>query len=186
MKTRLKFLTAMATAALAGTLVISAGAASAASAESAVSNASSENWAGYVANGNNFSNVSGTWTVPTARMDPDANQSYSATWVGLGGSSGQSQSLEQAGTESDYVNGHAQYNAWYELLPAGQVKLGLAVHPGDKISTTVGVNGTTVTVSMTDQTIRPILRTASGRSAGNAGCGSGMAAGKTGCPTFRH
>lgn len=176
MSMRKRVLTRLATATVVGTLGVFASVATTASASGStgtpsgsspvaatteVSQANSANWAGYVVGGKSFSSVSGTWTVPTASADPSSDQSYSATWLGLGGSSNQSQALEQAGTESDYVNGQPQYSAWYELLPAGQQKLNLTVHPGDKISTTVNVNGTTVTVSMTDQTTgRSITKTA--------------------------
>jgi hypothetical protein len=50
------------------------------------------------------------------------------------------------------VNGKTHYAAWYELVPAPETKLNLAIHPGDRISAHVGVNGTTVTVSLSDQT----------------------------------
>jgi hypothetical protein len=50
------------------------------------------------------------------------------------------------------VNGRAEYYAWYELLPAGQVKLNLSIHPGDEISGRVTVNDDSVTVSLSDQT----------------------------------
>ena len=49
-------------------------------------------------------------------------------------SSSGSQSLEQVGTASSFVDGHTQYSAWYELVPLGQVKLNITIHPGDKIS----------------------------------------------------
>ena len=152
MKTRLSALTFLAATAAAGLLAVLARGATAASAQMTMREAASNNWAGYTASGNSFSSVSGAWTVPAANANPEANEGYSATWVGLGGSSEGSSSLEQAGTESDYVDGQAQYSAWYELLPANQVKLNLAVHPGDNITSTVGVSGTTVTISLTDET----------------------------------
>jgi len=122
---------------------------SASSAQTPVQQAVSQNWAGYVAGGNTFSRVSGTWTQPSASS---ATQGYSAVWVGLGGTSGGSQSLEQIGTSADYVNGTAEYYAWYELLPSAQVRLGLSVHPGDRISASVSVSGRAVTVSLADKT----------------------------------
>jgi Peptidase A4 family len=119
---------------------------------STLQQAASENWAGYDVTGRQFSSVSGTWTQPQAGANPTSSQSYSAFWVGLGGTASSSSSLEQVGTASDYVDGHAQYYAWYELVPAGQQRLNLAIHPGDKISARTTVNGTSVTVSLTDQT----------------------------------
>ena len=118
-----------------------------------VQQAQSENWAGYVAQSNtgqNFSSVSGSWTEPS--VSAGSGQSYSAFWVGLGGASQQSQSLEQVGTSADVVNGQTQYYAWYELLPAAETPLNLAIHTGDHISARVTVNGTNVTVALSDQT----------------------------------
>jgi hypothetical protein len=50
------------------------------------------------------------------------------------------------------VNGQTTYYAWYELVPAAEQKLSLAIHPGDHITGKVTVNGTAVTVSLSDQT----------------------------------
>jgi hypothetical protein len=113
----------------------------------------SGNWSGYIAqssSGQNFSNVSGSWTQPS--VNSNSTQGYSAFWVGLGGASQGSQSLEQVGTAADTANGQTDYYAWYELVPAGQVKLNLAIHPGDQMSGSVTVNGTNVTISLSDKT----------------------------------
>jgi hypothetical protein len=119
-----------------------------------VPSASSANWAGYVANapsdGSGFTKVSGSWVQPSA--DPSAGDGDSAFWVGLGGDGGQSNALEQVGTQANVSNGQTQYYAWYELVPDPPVKLDLAINPGDHISASVAVNGTNVTLSLTDQT----------------------------------
>jgi hypothetical protein len=140
--------------------------------------ATSENWSGYVASGSSgtkrFSSVSGSWVQPAATCT--SGSGYAAFWVGLGGSgtgttsgyapgsgygpgssytpgSSQTQALEQAGTEADCTSsGQAKYFAWYELVPAAPVKVSLTIKPGDHMSTRVGVSGTTVTVSLSDQT----------------------------------
>jgi Peptidase A4 family len=141
-----------ATVALAGGFAIDAAGASAAQTVN-VQQAQSGNWAGYVAqsnSGQSFSSVSGSWTQPS--VSANSSQGYSAFWVGLGGAGQQSQSLEQVGTSAEVVNGQTQYYAWYELLPAAETKLNIAIHPGDHISATVTVNGTNVTVSLSDQT----------------------------------
>jgi hypothetical protein len=118
-----------------------------------VPSASSANWAGYVANapsgGSGFRKVSGSWVQPS--VDTSAGEGYSAFWVGLGGD-GQSNALEQVGTQADVSNGQPVYYAWYELVPDPPVKLDLAIHPGDHISSSVAVDGTDVTLSLTDQT----------------------------------
>jgi hypothetical protein len=113
------------------------------------SSAASANWAGYVAQNNTFSSVSGSWVAPSAKCTADST--YSAFWVGLGGASDQSQGLEQVGTQADCgASGAASYYAWYELVPAAPVKLDLAVKPGDHITGKVTVNGTNVLVALTN------------------------------------
>ncbi len=120
--------------------------------------ATSENWAGYIAGSNvgtgQFSSVSGSWVVPAVNSGSSTgqHQGYSAFWVGLGGSSGQSQSLEQVGTSSDTSGGQTQYYAWYELVPDPETQLNLAVHPGDHMTGKVSVSGSDVTITLSDQT----------------------------------
>ena len=125
-----------------------------------VSQASSENWSGYVVGSSadsagsakSFKTVSGSWVAPTAKCTTTTGSSYSAFWVGLGGA-GQTEALEQAGTEANCSStGQASYYAWYELVPSAPVKVDLAVHPGDHISTHVTVDGTAVTVSVANET----------------------------------
>lgn len=134
--------------AVGGALGVQAASASAQTAQQQVSG----NWSGYIAqssNGQNFSKVSGSWTQPSVSS---STQGYSAFWVGLGGAGQQSQSLEQVGTAADHVNGQTNYYAWYELVPDSEQKLNLAVHPGDQMSGSVTVNGTDVTVSLSNKT----------------------------------
>ena len=87
---------------------------------------------------------------PTVRAG--SGEGYSAFWVGLGGSSSSSTSLEQVGTEADWVDGHATYIAWYELVPRASVRLALTIHAGDRIAARVTVSATTVTVLLADRT----------------------------------
>jgi Peptidase A4 family len=147
-----------------------------------VQQAASENWSGYVAgaaSGKSFSSVSSSWVQPTASCT--SGSGYAAFWVGLGGSgsdsasssaasaygggpgasagsrqstgSSQSEALEQAGTEANCSSsGQATYFAWYELVPAAPVRLGLTITPGDHITTRVGVSGTSVTLNLSDAT----------------------------------
>ena len=81
----------------------------------------SSNWSGDVAEtslsnpqSDSVSAVSGTWTVPTAT---GTGTEYSSVWVGIDGYN--SSSVEQLGTDSDVVNGVAQYYVWYEMYPQG-------------------------------------------------------------------
>lgn len=115
----------------------------------------SANWAGYVAlpvegAGSHFSSVSGSWREPSATCAA-GHRTYSATWVGLGGDSESSDSLEQVGTNADCSDaGGAGYSSWYELLPAGPVNMKLTVHPGDELSASVTVKGHGVTLRLSD------------------------------------
>jgi hypothetical protein len=149
MKLHRVFATVTAAAALAGV-----GAASA-SADTTGQESVSQNWAGYVAGDSSgstqFSSVSGSWVQPTAKCG--SGQTYSAFWVGIGGSGSGSGALEQTGTQADCnADGSTEYYAWYELVPAAPVRLDLAIKPGDKITGKVDVDGTNVTVSLSDET----------------------------------
>lgn len=128
----------------------------AAPAQADVQQATSENWSGYVAAGSSasgpskFRSVSGSWVVPSVHCN--SGRGYASFWVGLGGS-GQARALEQTGTEASCsASGTASYSAWYELVPAAPVTVNMAVKPGDTMSGKVTVNGSDVTVSLSNQT----------------------------------
>jgi hypothetical protein len=132
-------------------LALAAGAAGAATTEV------SSNWAGYVATGASFTAVSGTWVQPTASCTVGETSS-SAFWVGLGGSSDTSTTLEQAGTTAECTaTGTTRYWAWYELVPEAAVKVALKVRAGDTISASVKVNGTTVTMRVRNVTRKTVV-----------------------------
>jgi hypothetical protein len=136
--------------------IASAAAPSASAATTEGQSASSANWSGYVAGGGSgsatkFSSVSGSWTEPN--VDCSAGQGYSAFWVGIGGAGQQSQGLEQTGTEADCsAGGSASHFAWFELVPAAPVHMDLKVSAGDHITGKVTVNGTNITVTLSDST----------------------------------
>jgi len=119
-------------------------------AASAATESSSNNWSGYVVGGRSFSEVSGSWVQPTANCS--SGDGEAAFWVGLGGASEQSQSLEQIGTQAVCAGGQESYYAWYEIVPAGQVKLEMAINPGDKVSAKVSASGSTFALTLTDET----------------------------------
>src|SRR5262245_556546 len=124
----------------------------------------SSNWAGYVVTGTTFSSVTGTWVQPELDCTT-AGTSASAFWVGLGGNTDGSNTLEQAGTGAECkADGTASYYAWYELVPAPSVTIPLAVRPGDTITATVTVSGTKVTMQVTNvttgKTVTKVKRTA--------------------------
>lgn len=159
LRLRAKVLSSLLAVPMIGALAFFATGAAAASAKSGVRSEVSENWAGYVVTGRKFGSVSGTWSQPSVKGGSSSSETYSAVWVGLGGYKASSSSLEQVGTAADYVDGHAEYYAWYELLPSGQARLNIAIHPGDKISARVAAGGSTVTVSLSDETTgRSVLK----------------------------
>jgi Peptidase A4 family len=142
-------------------LAVAAVSAAAAGAARGANTDVSSNWSGYVVGSGDpygqqttFSTVSGSWVQPKARCSSTAaaGPSSSAFWVGLGGNSN-SNSLEQAGTETDCTaSGAARYSAWYELVPRGSVNVDLKVAPGDTISASISVHGTRVIVQMRNVT----------------------------------
>lgn len=94
----------------------------------------SANWSGYVAQGQGFSAVSGTWTIPQPNID--GSFASDGAWVGIGGYG--SDDLIQAGTATQLTpDGRIRYQAWVELLPAPPDTLPLAVKPGDSVTFTV-------------------------------------------------
>ena len=114
----------------------------------------SSNWSGYAAHGSGakFDNVSGRWRVPAADC-VQGEQTFSSFWVGIGGYDTNSTGLEQDGIELDCKsNGTESLSAWYELLPAGPHTLRLTVRTGDLIAASVHVEGTLVTIILTDRT----------------------------------
>lgn len=115
----------------------------------AESSAVSQNWSGYAVTratqSSHFNRVAGTWVQPSGTCK-SGQETYSVTWVGLGGFNAGSRALEQAGTAVNCTSsGQAQYSAWYELVPAAPVTMRLTVHPGDRISASVAQkNGHTI------------------------------------------
>jgi hypothetical protein len=118
-----------------------------------VASSTSSNWSGYAVTGPTaFSSVTGSWTQPAVTCTR-GSAAYSAFWVGLGGFAASSQALEQIGTEADCTaSASARYSAWYELVPAPSVPVSLAVRPGDAMTATVTVAGTSVTMTLANAT----------------------------------
>ena len=99
------------------------------------------NWSGYAETGT-FTGVTGTWTVPSVTASSSAT--YSSAWIGVDGFN--DNNLIQTGTEEDYYNGAAHYNAWWEILPAPETALptSYAVAPGDRMSASIYETSSTV------------------------------------------
>ena len=101
------------------------------------------NWSGYAETGT-FTGVSGTWTVPSVASTSSAT--YSSTWIGVDGYN--NGNLIQTGTEQDYYNGAAHYDAWWEILPAAETEISpssYAVSPGDQMSSSIYETSATTT-----------------------------------------
>jgi hypothetical protein len=89
------------------------------------------NWSGYVADGGDYTSVSGSWIVPKVTGSPTL--AADATWVGIGGT--ESRNLIQAGTQAIAdLDGSVIYEAWMEVLPEESQTVPLPVHPGDVVS----------------------------------------------------
>lgn len=94
----------------------------------------SHNWAGYGVSGGTYTGVTGTWTVPDS-LPTSWKVSADAAWVGIGGLS--TKDLIQAGTQTVFVNGRAEHQAWYETLPDAQQVIPFAIAAGDTVTVTL-------------------------------------------------
>jgi hypothetical protein len=116
-----------------------------------VPTAYSTNWSGYAVTGSAVTDVKGSWVVPTVTLPSGGTNSgsyYSSNWIGIDGYS--SNSVEQIGTEQDFIGGKARYSAWYEMYPANSVNFSNTVKPGDMMSAEVANNNGTFTLTLTD------------------------------------
>ncbi len=110
-----------------------------------IDHSTSSNWSGYAAltslaspQENSVSDVKGTWVVPA--VTGNSSSSYSSAWVGIDGYS--DGSVEQIGTEQDWINGAPSYYAWFEMYPKFPVKIKtIKVGAGDTISAEVSYSG---------------------------------------------
>jgi hypothetical protein len=106
----------------------------------------SGNWSGYGVPlegtvSDTFSQVSGTWTIPSVTGTGRAT-TYSSVWVGIDGYS--SGTVEQIGTEQDWSSGRAKNYAWFEMYPNGAYQItGFPMKAGDSISAQVVYLGET-------------------------------------------
>jgi hypothetical protein len=107
----------------------------------------SSNWFGYdegaLTQGALFTQISGTWTVPTASQHTAGSEEDSADWIGVGGGCvnegctiSDPTGLIQTGTEQNVASGGStSYGAWWELVPIPSIPIeGVSIAPGDRIS----------------------------------------------------
>ncbi|AEJ44635.1 hypothetical protein TC41_2741 [Alicyclobacillus acidocaldarius subsp. acidocaldarius Tc-4-1] len=98
------------------------------------------NWSGYALTGGRYWDISGNWVVPA--VSPSRGNSYSSTWIGIDGFS--NDDLIQIGTEENYVDGRAQYFAWWEIRPVHPTEVvipSMAVAPGDAMEARIYRDG---------------------------------------------
>jgi hypothetical protein len=92
----------------------------------------SSNWAGLVDTDTTFTGVQGDWTVPT--VQPSQSEELSSSWIGIDGAT--NSNLIQTGTTQESYDGSTSYYAWYEILPAASIPIGL-VSPGDHMHASI-------------------------------------------------
>jgi hypothetical protein len=91
--------------------------------------------------------------VPTVTCQA-GETSWAAQWPGIGAST----SVEQDGTETDCFNGEPDYWAWYEMYGDPAVNNGYAVElpnpvaPGDEMTGSVSLSGSTWLLTLADAT----------------------------------
>jgi hypothetical protein len=110
----------------------------------------STDWAGWLAfDTSPFSGIGASWTEPTADCTMSSAE-YAQFWVGLDGYSDPTH--EEIGSDSDcHGKNKPSYYAWYEMSPAGLVKLSRSkypVEPGDTLTGEVSVSGLDYTFTL--------------------------------------
>ncbi|MFF3110153.1 G1 family glutamic endopeptidase [Kitasatospora sp. NPDC057904] len=106
-------------------------------------------WGGYVAQGNGFRSVSGSWTMPAVQCN--TSNDLFAPWVGIDGYG--SQTVEQTGVQVDCSSGAPAYSAWYEMYPAPPQYFNDPVDAGDSFTASVvNSGGSNYTLTITDTT----------------------------------
>jgi hypothetical protein len=98
----------------------------------------STNWSGYVIDGGPFAVVKATFNVPNLTAAPGT--AMTCEWVGVDGTGPADRSLIQAGvTEKfDPRANLVRFHAWWEVLPALETVVPLAVTAGDRITVSIG------------------------------------------------
>lgn len=118
--------------------------------------ATSTEWSGYAGDSGPYSAVSGSFTVPSVTCGAD--DTYALEWLGIDGWG--SSSVEQAGTETDCLNGVPLYRAFYEMWGDQAENDGLEVNPvgnypvaaGDDFSVSVSLTPLGWSFVLTDAT----------------------------------
>jgi hypothetical protein len=128
-----------------------------------VQESTSTNWAGYAVEQNAtvnattgelyggtagvVTNVTGTWVVPSVTGSKKST-AYSSVWVGIDGYD--SGTVEQIGTEQDWIHGRQYYYAWFEMYPNPGYRILAPVKPGDTITAEVQYTGGQFVLTISD------------------------------------
>ncbi|EFW99087.1 acid proteinase [Grosmannia clavigera kw1407] len=100
----------------------------------------SNNWAGAVLIGTDYTSVTGTFVVPTPKEPTGASSDtqYSASaWVGIDGNTAQN-SILQTGVDFYVEDGQTSFDAWYEWYPESAYTFsGFGISAGDTIKLTI-------------------------------------------------
>jgi len=90
-------------------------------------------WSGYDATTGDYTSVTATFTQPSVTC---ASGDDVVFWVGLGGGTASSDSLQQNGTFAQCSGSTPKYSAWWETWPCNSItNYGGTVKPGDVITT---------------------------------------------------
>ena len=118
----------------------------------------SGNWSGYAVQpkaGFQSQFIVATWNIPSvncAATTSGANGNDAANWVGLDGAFGNSNTVEQDGTDSFCSGATPEYDAWYEMYPLLPVSF-TGLNPGDAIQAAVRYLGSnSFVLTLTDVT----------------------------------
>jgi hypothetical protein len=98
-------------------------------------------WSGYDAtSAGDYTSVQASWTQPSVNCSEGGDVVF---WVGLGGGTATSDSLQQNGTYVQCERHKPVYSAWWETWPCnGITQYGGTVKPGDEITaSTVNLGG---------------------------------------------
>lgn len=116
----------------------------------------STNWGGYAAltsltapRTGSVTFVTGNWVV--SPVNATAANAWSASWVGIDGYA--SGTVEQIGTEADWIDGRAVYSAWWEMYPKKSIPIKtMKINPGDLMSASVAYSKSGFTLTLYDTT----------------------------------
>jgi hypothetical protein len=126
----------------------------------------SANWSGYAVSSGPYSQIKGTFTVPSITTAATCTE-HVAEWVGIDGWNAptlpQDLSLIQAGVDGSMTDpdtgtctpGHFYVWPWWEILPQNETPItGVTVNAGDQVTVSISQVGGTTTwaLSLTDDT----------------------------------